>query len=78
MEGKSVVFTGISQVQFQEVEVPEPLAHEIVIDVKHSWISIRTEMSYNAQKESLQKQLFDWDHTYEQKQCQNERFCSEH
>jgi 2-desacetyl-2-hydroxyethyl bacteriochlorophyllide A dehydrogenase len=45
MKGKAVVFTGIRKVHFQDVEIPEPLDDEIVVDVEHSWISIGTEKS---------------------------------
>jgi len=45
MKGKAVVFTGIREVHFQDVEIPEPLDDEIVVDVEHSWISIGTEKS---------------------------------
>lgn len=45
MRGKAVVFNGIRQVSFQEVEIPEPQSDEIVVEVEHSWISIGTETS---------------------------------
>jgi len=46
MKGKGVVFTGRLKVSYQDVDIPEPLADEVVIDVEHSWISIGTESSF--------------------------------
>jgi len=54
MRGKAVVFTGIRHVDFQDVEIPEPQSDEIVVDVKHSWISIGTEMSLLFGERTLQ------------------------
>ena len=46
MEGKAVVFTDKMVVSVQEVNIPEPLHNEVVIDVEVSWISNGTESSY--------------------------------
>lgn len=46
MLGKAVVFTDRLQVEYKEVEIPEPGPQEVVIDVEHSWISIGTESSF--------------------------------
>lgn len=53
MKGKAVVFSGIRQVSFDEVEIPDPQDDEIVVDIEHSWISIGTEMSLLFGERSL-------------------------
>ncbi|WP_256758862.1 alcohol dehydrogenase catalytic domain-containing protein [Cohnella sp. WQ 127256] len=46
MRAQAVVFTGVRQVQYMEVEVPEPGPEDVVIDLEYSWISNGTESSF--------------------------------
>ncbi len=46
MRGEAVVFTDVRQVQFMEVELPEPGPEDVVIDLEYSWISNGTESSF--------------------------------
>ncbi len=46
MRGQAVVFTDVRQVQFMEVELPEPGPEDVVIDLEYSWISNGTESSF--------------------------------
>ncbi|BBI31065.1 alcohol dehydrogenase catalytic domain-containing protein [Cohnella abietis] len=46
MKAQAVVFTGVRQVRFMEVDVPEPGAEDVVIDLEYSWISNGTESSF--------------------------------
>lgn len=46
MRGKAVVFTDRLTVAVQEVDIPEPRPHEVVIDAELSWISNGTESSF--------------------------------
>jgi 3-hydroxyethyl bacteriochlorophyllide a dehydrogenase len=46
MQAQAVVFTDRGQVEFQEVTVPEPGPREVVVRVRHSWISNGTEGSF--------------------------------
>lgn len=46
MQSKAVVFTKKNQVEFLDVNCPEPGPEDLVIDVEHSWISNGTEGSF--------------------------------
>lgn len=46
MKANAVVFTAPNQVEFGEVECPDPGPDDLVIEVTHSWISNGTEGSY--------------------------------
>lgn len=46
MKGKAVVFTDRLEVAVREVDIPDPGAHDVVIDLDVSWISIGTEGSF--------------------------------
>ncbi|MDF2720298.1 MAG: tdh 2 [Paenibacillus sp.] len=46
MKAHAVVFTDKDQVEYKEIEVPEPGDNDVVIDVEYSWISTGTESSY--------------------------------
>ncbi|SEO13333.1 zinc-binding dehydrogenase [Paenibacillus sp. OV219] len=46
MEARAVVFVNKNEITVRDVEVPEPGARDVVIDVAHSWISIGTESSF--------------------------------
>ncbi|TVY05610.1 hypothetical protein [Paenibacillus cremeus] len=46
MKGKAVIFTNKMQVEWIDVDIPDPGETDVVIDIKHSWISIGTESSY--------------------------------
>ncbi|TMV48945.1 zinc-binding alcohol dehydrogenase [Paenibacillus mesophilus] len=46
MKAHAVVFTDKGQVEYKEVEVPEPGDNDVVVDVEYSWISTGTESSY--------------------------------
>lgn len=46
MKGTAVVFTGVRQVRFMEVDIPEPGPEDVVIDLEYSWISNGTESSF--------------------------------
>lgn len=46
MKALAVVFVDRLRVEVVEVRVPDPDADDVVIDVKHSWISVGTESSY--------------------------------
>ncbi len=46
MQAEAVVFTAPNQVEFKTVECPEPEPDELVIRMKHSWISPGTEGSF--------------------------------
>ncbi|TVY11209.1 hypothetical protein [Paenibacillus cremeus] len=46
MRGKAVILPDRLQVKYQDVDIPEPSEGDVVIEVKHSWISIGTESSY--------------------------------
>ncbi|TDF98773.1 hypothetical protein [Paenibacillus piri] len=46
MKGKAVVFTDRLQVKYQDVDIPDPGEHDVVVEVEYSWISIGTESSY--------------------------------
>ncbi|MCC3375277.1 hypothetical protein [Cohnella sp. REN36] len=46
MKGKAVVFTDRNRVSFQTVEMPEPGDDDVVVEVRHSWISAGTEGSF--------------------------------
>ena len=45
MRAKAVVFEGIGEVVVRDVTVPEPGPLDVVVDVRHSWISSGTEGS---------------------------------
>ena len=53
MKTKAVIFTGKNQVEFGEVETPDPTPTDVVIRTTHSWISNGTEGSF------LRKERFD-------------------
>ncbi|MFC0335057.1 alcohol dehydrogenase catalytic domain-containing protein [Paenibacillus sepulcri] len=46
MKAKAVVFTGVNEVAYLDVEVKDPGPDDVVVDVEHSWISVGTEQSY--------------------------------
>ncbi|MHA6484855.1 hypothetical protein ACX1C1_23475 [Paenibacillus sp. strain BS8-2] len=46
MRAEAVVFTGMRQVSFMEVDVPDPGPEDVVIDLAYSWISNGTESSF--------------------------------
>ncbi|TLS52487.1 hypothetical protein FE782_11050 [Paenibacillus antri] len=46
MRADAVVFTGVRQVRFMEVEVPDPGPEDVVVDLVYSWISNGTESSF--------------------------------
>lgn len=46
MKANAVVFTGRNQVNYQEVDCPDPGDDDIVVEVSHSWISNGTEGSF--------------------------------
>jgi len=46
MRGEAVVFTGVRQVRFMEVEIPDPGPEDVVVDLAYSWISNGTESSF--------------------------------
>ncbi|WP_274362874.1 hypothetical protein [Paenibacillus thermotolerans] len=46
MKAEAVVFTGVRQVRFSAVDVPEPGPEDVVIDLVYSWISNGTESSF--------------------------------
>ena len=46
MKTPAVLFTGKNQVEFGEVEVPDPGPNDVMIRTTHSWISNGTEMSF--------------------------------
>ena len=46
MKAHAVVFVGPNDVKFQPVTCPEPRPNDVVIDVRHSWISNGTEGSF--------------------------------
>lgn len=46
LKGTAVVFEDRGKVQVREVEIPEPTASDVVIDIECSWISIGTESSF--------------------------------
>jgi 2-desacetyl-2-hydroxyethyl bacteriochlorophyllide A dehydrogenase len=46
MKAKAVVFTAPNEVEYLEVDCPEPGPQEVVVRVTHSWISNGTEGSY--------------------------------
>ncbi|MCD9022022.1 alcohol dehydrogenase catalytic domain-containing protein [Cohnella silvisoli] len=46
MRAEAVVFTGVRQVRYMEVEAPEPGPEDVVIDLEYSWISNGTESSF--------------------------------
>ncbi|WP_214626895.1 alcohol dehydrogenase catalytic domain-containing protein [Paenibacillus agaridevorans] len=46
MRAEAVVFTGVRQVCYMEVDVPEPGPEDVVIDLEYSWISNGTESSF--------------------------------
>ena len=46
MKGRAVVATAPGRVAFQEVTVPEPTDEDVVVRVRHSWISNGTEGSF--------------------------------
>lgn len=45
MRAEAVIFTGPSTVTFGEVTCPEPGPDDVVVQVRHSWISTGTELS---------------------------------
>ncbi len=46
MRAEAVVFTGVRQVRYMEVEAPEPGPEDVVIELEYSWISNGTESSF--------------------------------
>jgi len=46
MKSQAVVFTARNQVEYCEVDCPDPGPNDVVIDVEHSWISNGTEGSF--------------------------------
>ncbi|MBK1876019.1 zinc-binding dehydrogenase [Pelagicoccus mobilis] len=46
MKAKAVVFENKNEVVFREVNCPDPIAGQLVVNVTHSWISNGTESSY--------------------------------
>jgi bacteriochlorophyllide a dehydrogenase len=46
MKGHAVVFTNKLQVAYQEVEIPDPGIHDVLVDIQYSWISVGTESSF--------------------------------
>jgi len=46
MKANAVVFTAPNRVEFRPVDCPEPGPEDVVIEVKHSWISNGTEGSF--------------------------------
>lgn len=46
MRAQAVVFPARNQVEFREVDCPEPGPSDVVIEVRHSWISNGTEGSF--------------------------------
>lgn len=46
MQAQAVIFTEPGQVQFRDVRCPDPTADDVVVRVRHSWISNGTEGSY--------------------------------
>ena len=46
MKAEAVVFVARNQVDFQEIQAPDPTAEEVVIRTRFSWISNGTESSY--------------------------------
>ncbi|GAA3399758.1 L-threonine 3-dehydrogenase [Paenibacillus hodogayensis] len=46
MKAHAVVFTNNNEVEYKEVQVPEPGDNDVLIELDYSWISIGTESSY--------------------------------
>ena len=46
MQAHAVVATAPGQIRFQEIQVPDPTSEEVLIRVRHSWISPGTEGSF--------------------------------
>ena len=46
LSGQAVIFTDREQVEFGEIKLPEPGPEEVVVRVRHSWISNGTEGSF--------------------------------
>ena len=46
MKSQAVVFTARNQVEYREIESPEPGAEDVVMELHHSWISNGTEGSF--------------------------------
>ena len=46
MKAEAVVFIARNQVEFREIEVPDPTPEDVVIRTRFSWISNGTESSY--------------------------------
>ncbi len=46
MKSHAVVFTARNQVEYREIECPEPGAEDVVVELHHSWISNGTEGSF--------------------------------
>jgi 2-desacetyl-2-hydroxyethyl bacteriochlorophyllide A dehydrogenase len=53
MKTKAVIFTGQNQVEFGDVETPDPGPNDVVVRTTHSWISNGTEGSF------LRKERYD-------------------
>ncbi|WP_419872377.1 GDSL-type esterase/lipase family protein [Candidatus Pristimantibacillus sp. PTI5] len=46
MKAKAIVFTGVNEVEYLDVETPDPGPEDVVIDLEYSWISVGTEQSF--------------------------------
>ena len=46
MKAEAVVFEAVNQVDFQEIQVPDPTPAQVVVRTRFSWISNGTELSY--------------------------------